>query len=62
MAETGNARATFRRQRLEMAPPPLFLFVNLTLIFLQPQDEIATAAKKLRDLSAGYALWTAPHK
>src|SRR5258708_79722 len=41
LAKIGNARATFRRQRLEMAPPPLFLFVHRTLIPLQPQDEIA---------------------
>jgi hypothetical protein len=28
-----------------MAPPPLILFVHRTLLFFQPQDEIATAAK-----------------
>src|SRR5882757_8502265 len=45
LAEPENARASLCRQRLEMAPPPLFLFVHRTLIFLQPQDEIATTAQ-----------------
>jgi hypothetical protein len=53
VAETGNARATSCHQRLEMAPPPLFLFLHRTLIFVQPQDEIATVVKKHGDLSDG---------
>jgi hypothetical protein len=57
LADTGNARATFRRQRLEMAPPPLLLFVHSILIFLQPQDEIALPPK-IGDLSAGYVCVT----